>query len=242
MAGIKITAQIEKLRELRDKFKAFPNDVSSKLLADALKKAIEPAYQHLKSNAPAGPTGNLRRSVNKKVKTYVKDGAAVGLVGFNRSGKAGSDSAAGGSVGSGKDRAFHQHFVEFGTKQRRVDKFSNKPYQRKSKKGLVHWVSGQNSYIASSFNRLGPFRMVRRQDGEIQTDPSYQKAFFKKSRNPILLKPMPRGGNSGQAPIEAAFNATQGEMARILQDELSTSMERALESITQFMQGTVSGG
>jgi HK97 gp10 family phage protein len=242
MAGIIVTAKIGNLTELREKLKQFPNVVASKLLASALRKAIKPAEAALRAVTPQGPTGNLARAVNTKVKTYTKDGAAVGLIGFNRSGKGASRSAAGGSVDAGTDRAFHQGFVEFGTKQRRIDKFSNKPYQRKSKKGLVHWVSGQNAYIASSFNRLGAFRLVKRNDGRVETDPAYQKAFFKKSRNPIVLNAMPRGGKSGNPPIEAAWRNSQGEVAQILSDELSVSIDDALQAVAMFMTKTVSGG
>jgi HK97 gp10 family phage protein len=242
MAGIIVTAKIDNLTELREKLKQFPNVVASKLLASALRKAIKPAEAALRAVTPQGPTGNLARAVNTKVKTYTKDGAAVGLVGFNRSGKGASRSVAGGSVDAGTDRAFHQGFVEFGTKQRRIDKFSNKPYQRKSKKGLVHWVSGQNAYIASSFNRLGAFRLVKRNDGRVETDPAYQKAFFKKSRNPIVLNAMPRGGKSGNPPIEAAWRNSQGEVAQILSDELSVSIDDALQAVAMFMTKTVSGG
>jgi HK97 gp10 family phage protein len=249
MAGIIVTAKIDNLTELREKLKQFPNVVASKLLASALRKAIKPAEAALRAVTPQGPTGNLARAVNTKVKTYTKDGAAVGLVGFNRSGKGASRSAAGGSVDAGTDRAFHQGFVEFGTKQRLIDKFSDKPYQRKSKKGLVHWVSGQNAYIASSFNWLGPFKMLPtprpprgKRGHRVETDPAYQKAFFKKSRNPIVLNAMPRGGKSGNPPIEAAWRNSQGEVAQILSDELSVSIDDALQAVAMFMTKTVSGG
>lgn len=245
MAGIIVKANIDKLAELRDRLKDFPDKVASQMLAAALRKAIKPAEAALRAVAPQGPTGNLRAAVNTKVKQYTKDGNAVGLVGFNQAGKGGSRIAAGGSVGSGKDRAFHQWFVEFGTKQRKVSKFSNTPYKRKSKKGLVHWVSGQNAYIASSFNRLGPFRIIKnasRSDPRVQTDPAYQQAFFKKSKQPIVISAMPRGGRAGTPPIEAAWRSSQGEVAQILRDELSISIDAALAAVSMFMEKTVSGG
>ena len=242
MAGIIVKANIDKLTELRDRLKDFPDKVASQMLAAALRKAIKPAETALRAVAPQGPTGNLRAAVNTKVKQYTKDGNAVGLVGFNQAGKGASRSAGGGSVGSGKDRAFHQWFVEFGTQQRRVSKFSNTPYQRKSKKGIVHWVSGQNAYIASSFNRLGPFRLVKNASGRVETDPAYQQAFFKKSKQPIVISAMPRGGRAGSPPVEAAWRSSQGEVAQILRDELSISIDAALAAVSMFMEKTVSGG
>jgi hypothetical protein len=209
---------------------------------------------------PVGPTGNLKRAVNYKVVKYKQTGVAVGLIGYNRAGAASSSSAAGGTVQAGPDRAFHQWWLEFGTKQRRISKFSNEPYQRKSPttpfvrvrngrqetvrgKGVVHWVSGQNAYIASSYKSLGPFGMIRQPGNKsrVQTDPPTPGAYFKKSPNPIVIPPTPEGGVAGQPPIRTAFAQTQGQVAAILQQELRISLERALSTLTYSATGTISG-
>ena len=240
MAGIKVTAIVEDLPTLRDKFNGLPKKVSATLLASAINKAIEPTYRKLLNLTPVGPTGNLRRAVSKKVKAYPKSGNAVGLVGYARSGTSSSTSAQGGKVQKGKDRAFHQGFIEFGTKRRVVQAISWRPYQRKSKLGNTHWVIGQNAYIASSFKRLGPFR-IRSRGGSFTTSPPYPKAFFKKSDEPIVIEGVRAGGKSGGGPpIRRAFEQTQSEVSAILQRELGLLLQEALDTITYLDQGTVS--
>lgn len=231
--------------------------VSSQLLKAALTKAIEPTFRRLQQITPVGPTGNLKRAVSKKIKTYPRDGGAVALVGYQRAGAADSVSAAGGSVRAGKDRGFHQWWLEYGTKLRTVAKFANKPYQRRSPttpftrtrngrqevvrgKGLVHWVSGQNAYIASSYNRLGPFQTVRSSDrSRVQTDPAYPQAFFRKSSQPIVIPPTQAGGVAGQPPVQTAWAQTQSQVAEILQRELAISYERALQALTFRDSGSI---
>lgn len=227
-------------------------------LQDALEKAIWPAFRRLREVTPEGPTGNLKRAVNYKTVKYPRDGTAVGLVGYNRAGNGGRASAAGGSVMAGPDRGFHQWWLEFGTQERFVTKFSNEPYQRKAhqrrmKSGKVveiktHQVSGQNAYIASSFGRLGPFKMLKTprppkgEEGQrVQTDPAYPRAFFKKSKVPIRIPAMPVGGDAGRPPVQTAWNQTKGQVAEILTRELSLSLEAALQKLTLTSTGSVTG-
>lgn len=251
VAGIELTAEILELRELQQALGSLfkPAD-KAKILKAALEKAIEPLYQRLLQTTPIGPTGNLKRAVSKKVRVYTKDGNAVALVGFRRAGLSDSASAAGGTVRVGPDRAFHQWWLEEGTRPRVVNTLSNKPYTRKShtrtmKSGRVaevrqHQVSGQNAYIASSFGRLGPFKFVKdkSQPNRVQTDPAYQRAFFKKSRTPITIPAMNPGG-SGSPPLKTAWASTQGQVAEILQRELRLSLEQALSVISSRSTGTI---
>jgi hypothetical protein len=259
VAGVKISWNSPDLDRLRKDLIALADPrANAEVLKDALRKAIKPPLERLKQITPIGPTGNLRRAVSSKVKAYPNDGGAVGLVGYERAGKSKSASAQGGTVRAGKDRAFHQWWLEFGTKQRLVTKFSNKPYQRSSPKadftrvrlgnretvrgrGLVHWVSGQNSYIASSFNRLGPFKMVTTPDGRVETDPAYPKAFFKKSETPIVIQPTPAGGVAGVPPVRSAFESTQPQVAEILTRELRISLQRAWDALTVRDTGSITG-
>ena len=262
VAGVQININAEELRGLRDKLAAFfPNKQAADVIGDAVKKAIVPMTRRLREITPVGPTGNLKRAVTSKVVKYAQSGVAVGIVGYNRAGESGSASAAGGAVRAGKDRAFHQWLLEFGTKRRVLTTISNKPYQRKSPttpftrvrmgkqetvrgKGVVHWVSGQNAVIASSFNRLGPFQVVRNEgrDG-VQTNPSYPAAFFKKAKKgqPLIIEASPEGGIKGIPPVQTAFNQTQGEIAAILQRELGLSLAQAWSTLRYRDLGSVSG-
>lgn len=252
VAGIQLTAQIAELKELQQSLgRIFTPADKAKILKAALEKAIEPVYLRLQQTTPLGPTGNLRRAVSKKIRSYSKDGNAVGLVGFRRAGLSDSTSAAGGTVRTGPDRGFHQWWLEEGTRPRQVNTLSNKPYtrrshQRRMKSGVVaqiseHQVSGQNAYIASSFNRLGPFRMVKDPalPGRVQTDPGYPRAFFKKSKTPITIPAMPAGGTSGEPPLKTAWADTRGQVADILQRELRLSLEQALSVLSARSSGTL---
>jgi hypothetical protein len=259
VAGIQLNINTDELRSLRDNIRAFfPKADAAEKLGDAIEKAIWPLYLRLREVTPDGPTGNLKRAVAQKVVKYRNTGIAVGLVGYNRAGAGPAVSAAGGEVRVGPDRAFHQWWLEFGTKQRRVDTFSNKPYQRKSPtkpfvrvrngrqetvrgKGVVHWVSGQNAYIASSFNRLGPFKLLKDTGGQgrVQTDPAYPNAFFRKSKTPIVIPAMPAGGESGQPPVQTAFMQTQGQVAEYLQRELSLTLAEAWGALRFRERGSV---
>lgn len=242
VAGIAVKTKFEELDALRTSLKnVFSKQEMAIASGDALEVAINPMLMRLREITPRGPTGNLLRAANSKVKTYPRDGNAVGLVGYNRSGTGDAVSAQGGSVQAGSDRAFHQWWIEYGTKARVINKYSNKPYERKSKLGNVHWVSGQNSYIASSYKRLGPFKILRSPGGEFSTDPQYQKAFFKKSSSPIRIPAMPAGGIAGRPPVRVAFEQTQGQVADRLTQELGSVLNKAVQKLAVQKEGTLSG-
>jgi HK97 gp10 family phage protein len=233
--AVVIQAQFPDLSALREQFRQLPLKASADYYEKAIRAALQPAKARLMQLTPVGPTGNLRAAIAIKTKRYSKTGNAVGLVGYRVAGRAPAESAAGGTVlvakGKSKDRAFHQGFVEFGTRQRRVDTFSNTPYMRREhlrngRPVRAHMVSGQNAYIASSFRRLGPFAIRRfgnAASGAFRTDPPSPKAFFQKSASPIVIRPMDR-----QSPIKRAFSETQGQMAEILRERLTVSLEQAL--------------
>lgn len=252
VAGIEITAQIAELRELQEAVgRLFTPADKARILKAALTKAIDPVFNRLKQVTPLGPTGNLRRAVTKKVIAYTRDGNAVALVGFRRAGLSGSASAAGGSVRSGPDRAFHQWWLEEGTQPRLVSTLSNKPYGRRGHLRRLpgrpavevrpHIVQkGQGGYIASSYNRLGPFKMVPgdRNRGRVQTEPGYPNAFFRKSKNPITIPAMQPGG-SGSPPLKTAWAETQGVAAEILQRELRLTLEQAISTLSRTSSGGI---
>lgn len=259
MATIGITLSVDQ-QGIRDMVEAlgrlFPDRSKASILAAIMRKALKPGLEKLQEVTPVGPTGNLRLAASTKVVTYARDGVAVGLIGYQRSGRQPSESAAGGTVRRGKDRAFHQWWVEQGTQPRIVAKLSNTPYGRRGHLRRVpgkpavevrpHMVSGQNAYIASSFNRLGPFkvqptpRVPSGGEGQrVQTDPPYPRAFFKKSKNPIVIPAMPLGGTAGRPPVETAFRESQQAIAEILQRELRLTLEQAISTISRASTGTI---
>ena len=259
--GIRLTAEIAELRGLQEALgQIFTNKEKTEILKKAIALAIEPTFLRLKQITPLGPTGNLQRAVAKKINGYAQSGNAVGLVGYTQAGRSGSASAAGGTVRAGKDRGFHQWWLENGTKERFVTKLSNTPYQRRphtrvTRSGTVadvrgHQVSGQNAVIASSFKRLGPFVFApteRPRPGSgsqrVQTDPALPRAFCKKGtkgESAIRIEPQPRGGLSGQPPLQTAWDQTKATVAEILQRELRLTLSQALDSLARF-PGTLSG-
>jgi hypothetical protein len=255
-----VTPDIEKLRvSLGNVFGRTPagKQALAFTLKDALEKAVRPALAKLKQVTPRGPTENLFRAAESKVKPYPREGNAVAIIGYRRAGSGKSQSAAGGKVRVGPDRAFHQWWVENGTNDRTVGKFSNTPYQRTSPtkpftrtrmgvqytvqgKGVVHNVSGQNAYIASSFAKLGPFKFVKDAQG-VKTDPAYPKAFFKKSSTPIILPGVPIGGVSGRPPVATAWSESQSEVTSVLRTELAAALERAIARAVGATTGTETG-
>ncbi len=251
MAFISITVDSTDLKQKTEQLRnLFGQDGRAELAATleaALEKAIWPAYLRLREVTPVGPTGNLKRAAHYKTVKYPKDGAAVGLIGYRQSPRE-RGTATAGSVRIGKERGFHQWWLEFGTKERVVTKLSDKPYQRKShtrrmKSGKVatvsaHQVKGQGAVIASSLAARGPF--------DINADGSKSQpyAFFmkgKKGQGAIRLPGVRPGGVAGRPPVQTAFEQTKNQVAEILRRELSISIEAAISKITQSSTGTISG-
>ena len=251
MAFISITVDSTDLKQKTEQLRnLFGQDGRAGLAATleaALEKAIWPAYLRLREVTPVGPTGNLKRAAHYKTVAYPKSGAAVGLIGYRQSQKE-RGTATAGSVRIGKERGFHQWWLEFGTKERVVTKLSDKPYPRKAhtrrmKSGKVanisaHQVKGQGAVIASSLAARGPF--------DINADGSKSQpyAFFmkgKKGQGAIRLPGVRPGGVAGRPPVQTAFEQTKNQVAEILRRELSISIEAAISKITQSSTGTISG-
>jgi hypothetical protein len=248
VAGIRLDINSAELRKLRDEIlRLFPAAQAAQKFAPIVRRAIQPMTQTLRSITPVGPTGNLLRAVDSKVVTYAQTGVVVGVVGFTRAGNGASESAAGGGVREGRDRAFHQWWLEYGTKERRVTTAKARVYARRSptkpfsrrRNGRVELVTGRGvlhtvqeltpTFIASSFDTLGPFRIdvASGRGGRVQTTPGSPHAFFRKSKTPIVIPGMAPGGAGGQPPLETAWNRTKGEMAASLQRDLSLTIEQA---------------
>jgi hypothetical protein len=252
-AGIRLSLETTNLEELQKALRTvFEPKRKAPILKAALEKAIAPAVARLKALAPIGPTGNLNRAVTKKVIPYNRSGNAVAMFGYTRADKEKALSAQGGSVRRGKELAYHQWWLEEGTNDRVISKLTVKPYNRRGHLRRVpgrpavevqtHEVKkGQNKYIASSFNKLGPFKIQvgNRATGRVQTDPAYPRAFFKASRDPIILPGVRPGVVNGQPPLKTAWEQTRTQVADILQQELRISLSRALDTLTRSATGTI---
>jgi hypothetical protein len=109
--------------------KKLDKDISNRYQARALKKASKPGKDALLAQVRSigQVTGNLLASVTDRTKKYTNNKTntpvSVVVIGFRRPTGGGSqrmaESAFGGSVQKGPNRAYHSHLVEFGTKGRR---------------------------------------------------------------------------------------------------------------------------
>lgn len=200
------------LYEIREEFKKLPKNIAARVMGAGLRRAMAPAVAALKKVTPAGPTGNLRRAIKTIVKRYPKNGAAAAVAGYQKAGTGKSKSAAGGTVKKGSDRAFHQFWLEFGTRER--------------------FTTGS---IASSWKRLGKFkikgnaraakrsRKAQIQPGaasRVQTTPGYPKAFFKKSKDRVRLPAV-----LAQYPVRTAFAMSKAAIAGNLNREMRAALE-----------------
>lgn len=208
---------------LREAFAKLPTNIAARVIGAGLKRASAPMMAALKEVTPKGPTGNLRRSIKTIVKRYPRNGAAVAVVGFQKAGTGESKAAAGGTVKKGPDRAFHQFWLEFGTKERYIGKPAATPYARGKRNSAV---KQQGGYIASSFNRLGPFKLKAGKNGRVQTTPKYPRAFFMKSSQPIRIPEM-----GAKKPIQTAFIRSRREVEHRLYAEMQKAVENGIKIV-----------
>jgi len=117
------------LDDVISELKKLDKDISNRYQARALKKASKPGKDALLAQVRSigQVTGNLLASVTDRTKKYTNNKTntpvSVVVIGFRRPVGGGSqrmaESAFGGSVQKGPNRAYHSHLVEFGTKGRR---------------------------------------------------------------------------------------------------------------------------
>lgn len=203
------------LFEIREAFRGMPKNIQARVIGAGLRRAAKPGQDALKKTTPrTGPTGNLYRAIRTIVKRYPRDGAAVAVVGYVKAGSGKSKSAGGGTVKKGPDRAFHQFWLEFGTDDRYT------------------WTRARRGgFIASSYSRLGPFKIRTpkqgKNAGKMKTTPAYPKAFFKKSTLPVYLR-----STGAQHPVREAFNMSKAAIAA----NLNSEMRKALENGRKIME------
>lgn len=221
--GIEVKVEFPELRELQQAFKGFRPNLAKKHMGAAIRRSLAPGTSALRGTTPKGPTGNLKRAITSKVKTYVS-GNAVGLVGYMAAGSGKAKPAGGGKVQKGRDRAFHAGFLEFGTKERIIKTSSRRA----------------GASVASSFRTLGPFTIAKTaRRGKfagvvrVATKPKYPKAFFKKApRGAILsLREMPKGGSKGEPPVRTAYSKALPAMRSQLTINMTQSLINAQKDL-----------
>lgn len=214
-AGIEVNIEFPELEQVKAAFKTLPRNIAAKHMGAALGKAIDPGFKLLKSLTPRGPTGNLRRAIRKKTKRYTggptsknqakSPGAAVALVGYVAPPrKKAAETAA-------NEKGYHGGFLEFGTKERKT-----------------------KGYIASSFRRSGPVKVVvAKRSGKITTKPKPPKGFVRAvpKGGTVDLGRFPIGGKAGVPPIKTAFERAQPAIRSAMNIELTKSLNNALKEL-----------
>jgi hypothetical protein len=238
------------LLAIRNEFKKLPKNIAARVIGAGLRRAAKPGEDALKQLTPKGPTGNLRRAIKTIVKRYPRDGAAVAVVGFVKAGSGKSKSAQGGTVKKGPDRAFHQFWMEFGTKERQTSSSiassfatlgpfklkSNAANAKRSRKALnrakrlerragKQRFQDEASAAAMMRQRASGLRaasaMYAGAASRVQTSPAYPKAFFKKSKEMVKLAPV-----AAQHLVRTAYERSKSAIAA----NLTTEMQKALEN------------
>jgi HK97 gp10 family phage protein len=212
--------------------KKLPPEISNKYQRRALKKAAKPGKAALVANVRAigQVTGNLLASVSEKGKSYTNNKfrvpVSVVVIGFRRPVGGGAqrtvESAFGGSVLKGPNRAYHSHLVEFGTKARRTPGKSRSVKRRRvildgriitQRDRIKERPQGNPRNILSSWN-------TRRGRGQWQGE--YPVDFI--AVGPV--RPMP-----ALRPLERAFKQSRGEMRSILDVEMRKALTLALRAV-----------
>lgn len=212
--------------------KKLPPEISNKYQRRALKKAAKPGKAALEANVRAigQVTGNLLASITEKGKSYTNNKfrvpVSVIVIGFRRPVGGGAqrtaDSAFGGSVMKGPNRAYHSHLVEFGTKGRRTPGKSRSVKRRRvildgriiTQRDRVKERPANNPRaILSSWN-------TRRGRGQWQG--KYPTDFIATGS----VRPMP-----ALRPLERAFTQSRGEMRSILDIEMRKALTLALRAV-----------
>lgn len=219
--------------------KKLPAEISNRYQRRALKKAAKPGRAALEANVRAigQVTGNLLASVTEKGKSYTNNKfrvpVSVVVVGFRRPVGGGAqrtaETAFGGSVMKGPNRAYHSHLVEFGTKGRRTPGKSRSVKRRRvildgriitQRDRIKERPTNNTRAILSSWN-------TRRGSGQWQG--KYPTDFIATGS----VRPMP-----AFRPLERAFKQSRGEMRSILDVEMRKALTLALRAVERKKKDT----
>lgn len=209
--------------------KALPADISNKYQAAALRKAAKPGKEALKNQVSqlGQVTGNLLASVTDVTRKYTNNRqrlpVTVVVVGFRRPTNAKSQKMAtpafqGGSVLKGPNRAYHSHFVEYGTQRRTPGRTRRTKRRRVILGGRIRTIAQQikdapanGRGILSSFKSRGPFS---------------GKGFY-----PIdFIAQGSVGPSPARRPLAKALAASRSQMQNVLDAQMKNALSQALRA------------
>ena len=216
------------LDEVREQLQRLPKDISLKYQLKALRKAAKPGRDALEANVRklGQVTGNLLASITKRERRYTNNRAkipvGVVVIGFRRPTGGGSQSTAqsafGGSVKKGPNRAYHSHLVEFGTTGRRTPGKSVAGKRRRViLGGRIKTIRERTKTPARPRGILTSFKERRAFKGKGQ----YPIDFIARGS----VKPMP-----AFLPLTRAFAKSKSQMTSILDTEMRKSLQLATKA------------
>lgn len=165
--------EIVNYRAILNELEKITNDkkLIAQKMAVVMRFATKPTYDALERYVSAIPekTGNLRRAVankaGQKVKAYKQSGNAVALVGYfkeKKNPKKKPDK-------KGRDMAYHQHLIEYGTKKRKTKSGANRGLSpRGGTPGIQPMTTAYKNTIGQVDSRI------------LQKTPSVIKSVYKK--------------------------------------------------------------
>lgn len=228
---------VQPLADVVASLKRLPKDISTKYQSRALRKAARPGIAALQSQVLAlgRVTGNLLASVSSVDRKYTNNKAglpvSVVAIGFRRPTNASSqkmaESAFGGSVKYGPNRAYHSHLVEYGTKPRRAGQSKRKKRTRVLLGGRLRTLIerekqqpvGNQRGVLSSWN-------TRRGQGSW------------KGQYPIdFIASGQVRGSPPLRPLAKAYRTAEPTMRSIIDTEMRRALTKAIEE-TRKKYGT----
>ena len=220
--------------------KKLDKDISNRYQAAALKKASKPGKAALLAQVQGigQVTGNLLASVTDRTKKYTNNKTntpvSVVVIGFRRPVGGGkqrmAESAFGGSVQKGPNRAYHSHLVEFGTKGLRSPGKSRVVKRRRVildgrivtlKDRLKEKPSNARGVMSSGFNDKSSPEQKKGKRRQFKGRGKYPIDFIATGS----VAPMP-----ALRPLEKAFKQSLPAMKSILDVEMRKALANALRA------------
>ena len=188
---------IDEFKQISDMLRDYPRAIRRKYMKAAFNAVTKPAMRALKQATPRGPTGNLKRSVTKKVS------ANFAIVGY----------AAARRNADENQKGYHQNLLEYGG--RKIRRTKGRVASTFASQG-----KGRSGKIETRTTKQGKLRTTRPRFPK-----GFLKSASAGER--VTLGKMPVGGRTGKPPIRTAFSAAEGEIRSVLKQQMSTVLERA---------------
>lgn len=228
---------VQPLADVVASLKRLPKDISTKHQLRALRKAAKPGIAALQSQVLAlgRVTGNLLASVDDVERRYTnnKAGLPVSLIaiGFRRPTNSNSqkmaESAFGGSVKYGPNRAYHSHLVEYGTKPRRPGQSKRKSRKRVLVGGRLRTIIEREKQIPQG-NRRGILSSWNYRRSGNAWNGQYPIDFIATG----TVRGMPP-----LRPLAKAYRTAEPTMRSIIDTEMRRALTKAIEE-TRKKYGT----